>query len=84
MSDKINLKEILAKHSESFNLAEKGFKVSDKVLSNDALLAMKEVWDMAVDECKKAAKTKPGRDENNLWGEYIDLRSIEQVKNMIK
>ena len=87
---KIDLKTILAKHCKvSVSILDKAVRVADK--PDIFIEAMKEVWNLAVDECKNAAKLKeePNYEYSGDSGEpmsyfFIDEDSIEQVKQMIQ
>lgn len=73
MEQKIDLKAILAKHSFNIEKALKIERVNSSTLrGEEALAAMREIWNTAVDECTKHQK-----------GSIYSL-NLEQVKQMIK
>ena len=76
--EKINLKDILTKH---ILLQSKG----DGPISHTeaALSAMKEIWNIAVDECKKAAVVDIDYMQETPCQCTVDGDSIEEVKKMI-
>lgn len=75
----INLKAILLKNC-NLSYDEEGNECYYWIDLEDAL---KEVWNTAVDECKKAVKTRTVSTAITTEYEEIDEDSIEQVKQMI-
>lgn len=79
---KIDLKAILAKRIVQFPSDE---NMSDKDIKRNVIKVMEEVWNTAVDECKKAAHLSDFACEFLQEGAdgAIVMEDIEQVKQMI-
>lgn len=91
MSDKINIKEILKKHSKNVNTKlSAGYSLSGKetLTVQEVLAAIKEIANSIVDKCVEKAETYeyPYLDacpECGHTATYIDEKSILQVKDLI-
>lgn len=89
MEKQIDLKAILAKHNSHAKYIIKLNGDPFRLLygGHDLRNILKEVWNTAVDECIKAARTRDfPLDDGSDTGGYaigIDRDSIEQVKTMI-
>lgn len=84
--EKINLKEILAKHDKNYQSGYLHNVENPNVQGANAINAMKEVWDLAVEKCKEGTSLYHP-DHGNIGEEFmgvsVDLNSIEQVKELI-
>jgi hypothetical protein len=83
--EKIDLKAILAKHSPNFNLLEKGYKVSTRIESKEALEAMQELWELAVDKCKKEVKIIYSEDgeKSKVKSKKLDVDYLSETSSTV-
>jgi hypothetical protein len=83
--EKINLKEILAKHSGAYEAALE-FGREEKVAINgfNAITAMEEVWNLAIDKCKEVVQVSGEDSEDYNLNKEMAQDSLEQIKHIIK